>query len=734
MTSQWIEELFHLPFAGDLLLRLTLLLALAWGLYFLLARANPRWRVLLWRCVTVALLAIPIAMLLLPAVEIALLPVPAIPATTIGLQPAMAFDAIPARAIHPPEQTWKILLSQNLALLWTFLWISVAAGIILRAILMNVRFHHRLQDTRPAPPELIEMLRQTAASLRCRRPVELRIAPWSSVPFLIGIRRPRLILPERMQSKDYRRELPAVFAHELAHLRSEDIAWMGLTELVRALLWFHPLAWKIKTVHCAACEAVCDAVAAGHVGGSQDYSRTLSRVALELTGTVSPIGGLPMARSARIRQRLEQLKHGLSHLPLPRKWVTTSLLMGGLLWIGLSTLRPGYAESQQAKERISAVSNEQIESRLDQNIPTLQLQDAALSKALLKISQIGEIPMDDPSDLTGTVNLDVQNKSVREVLDGILHPFGYRYRIQDGKLAIDQETVLVSRTYQLNPETAAEKARLITELWPLLSSSGKRKGFDKVHFDAERHTLTIYGTQADYAEAERLLSATDVRGVQDNRFPVQRPENVYFPKGMMAAPGMAMPSSGSGWIPVQAPGAVVPGGPAMASTVSGATPQVLIEALFTKYDDSISLGKDSGRWMSASKGKDQDGRIAARSLGPEEYQRMKAALQEKKLVLAAPRVLVLDNAQATIKIEGGNPQYEMTVTPSIQDRNRIVLDIDLDLTEDLSPEGTPSEEKVVRSRTLASRVMIGSGGAIEEFLEQEGSRDYAIIIQAEIIE
>jgi len=203
---------------------------------------------------------------------------------------------------------------------------------------------------------------------------------------------------------------------------------------------------------------------------------------------------------------------------------------------------------------------------------------------------------------------------------------------------------------------------------------------------------------------------------------------------MMAAPGMAMPSSGSGWIPVQAPGAVVPGGPAMASTVSGATPQVLIEALFTKYDDSISLGKDSGRWMSASKGKDQDGRIAARSLGPEEYQRMKAALQEKKLVLAAPRVLVLDNAQATIKIEGGNPQYEMTVTPSIQDRNRIVLDIDLDLTEDLSPEGTPSEEKVVRSRTLASRVMIGSGGAIEEFLEQEGSRDYAIIIQAEIIE
>jgi type II secretory pathway component GspD/PulD (secretin) len=183
-----------------------------------------------------------------------------------------------------------------------------------------------------------------------------------------------------------------------------------------------------------------------------------------------------------------------------------------------------------------------------------------------------------------------------------------------------------------------------------------------------------------------------------------------------------------------APSAVVPGGSAMASTVSGSTPQVLIEALFPKYDGAISLGKDSGRWMSAAKGKDQDGRIAARSLQPEEYQRLKAALQKKKLVLAAPRVTVLDNTQATIRIEGGNPQYEMTITPSIQDRNRIVLDIEIDLTENLSPEGTPGEEQAVRSRTLTSRVMIGSGEAVEEFLDLEGSRDYAIIIQAEIME
>jgi len=40
--------------------KLTVLLATAWLLHFLLTKANPRWRVLLWRSLAVAMLIVPV--------------------------------------------------------------------------------------------------------------------------------------------------------------------------------------------------------------------------------------------------------------------------------------------------------------------------------------------------------------------------------------------------------------------------------------------------------------------------------------------------------------------------------------------------------------------------------------------------------------------------------------------------------------------------------------------------
>jgi hypothetical protein len=51
------------------LTKVTLLLAAAWIVHFALARVNPRWRILLWRATGVALLAIPLLALGLPAIE-----------------------------------------------------------------------------------------------------------------------------------------------------------------------------------------------------------------------------------------------------------------------------------------------------------------------------------------------------------------------------------------------------------------------------------------------------------------------------------------------------------------------------------------------------------------------------------------------------------------------------------------------------------------------------------------
>ena len=81
-----------------------------------------------------------------------------------------------------------------------------------------------------------------------------------------GLRRPLLVLPERMCQIGYRGQLPAVIAHELAHVRSWDFGWNAALQAISTMLWFHPLAWRIGSVHRAACDAVCDAVAASYLG------------------------------------------------------------------------------------------------------------------------------------------------------------------------------------------------------------------------------------------------------------------------------------------------------------------------------------------------------------------------------------------------------------------------------------------------------------------------------------
>jgi len=56
--------LVDLPPLVSILLKITVLLGLGWTLHFLLARRNPRWRVLLWRAVVAGVALVPILVLL----------------------------------------------------------------------------------------------------------------------------------------------------------------------------------------------------------------------------------------------------------------------------------------------------------------------------------------------------------------------------------------------------------------------------------------------------------------------------------------------------------------------------------------------------------------------------------------------------------------------------------------------------------------------------------------------
>ena len=174
----------------------------------------------------------------------------------------------------------------------TCLAILPALALALWAIRDYRRMRDVLRNSRQAPFAASKVFRKIRSELSCTTDVGLRCSPEVVSPLLVGFIRPVVLLPEQMTEPDRLGDLPSVFLHELAHLKSRDVFWSGVMQALSVVLWFHPLVWGIRRRHGAVCEQVSDGVAAKNLGDTFAYSKTLARVALDALGQPVAVGGI----------------------------------------------------------------------------------------------------------------------------------------------------------------------------------------------------------------------------------------------------------------------------------------------------------------------------------------------------------------------------------------------------------------------------------------------------------
>lgn len=142
------------------------------------------------------------------------------------------------------------------------------------------------------------LLGWTAVSwLRLRRSVAEAVPAGEGVyacgglasPFLLGIVRPRIYIPEGLKGE----ALDHVLAHERIHLRRGDCLWKLLAWLAVVLHWFNPLVWLSFHLLGRDMEEACDeqAVRAMTLEQRKAYSRAL----LELAAPRYFAAGCPVA-------------------------------------------------------------------------------------------------------------------------------------------------------------------------------------------------------------------------------------------------------------------------------------------------------------------------------------------------------------------------------------------------------------------------------------------------------
>lgn len=223
------------------------------------------------------------------------------------------------------------------------LWITGAASLLALRCARRARLRAALEPASLSPA-------WQAALERCADRLALprvpRVATLSGLETaaVFGLRDARVLLPRAWLARAPAARDEHALLHELAHLARRDLVLDELVALVRALLWFHPLAWLAAHRLHVLSELACDQAVARALGrDARGYRETLILAARPLLARAAPRGLRAFAGSpSAIVLRIERLGDCVPHSTV---FVRTSCLaLGTVLGACVLPMAPRAAE------------------------------------------------------------------------------------------------------------------------------------------------------------------------------------------------------------------------------------------------------------------------------------------------------------------------------------------------------------------------------------------------------
>ncbi len=155
-------------------------------------------------------------------------------------------------------------------------------------------------------------------------------------PMLIGLWRPRVLLPAEQYSQD---ELNFILTHELSHCKNNDLAFKWAGEIVRCIHWFNPLVYFVADSIGRDSELCCDERVVSITGNKTEYGNTLIRMAGKSNRSALPANTMWESRK-NMRKRITNLAR-INHLPRFKKVrsVIYITLFTGLIVLGMAACK-----------------------------------------------------------------------------------------------------------------------------------------------------------------------------------------------------------------------------------------------------------------------------------------------------------------------------------------------------------------------------------------------------------
>ena len=200
----------------------------------------------------------------------------------------------------------------------------------------------------PATTIWSELSDQLRSSLAIRTAIQVKESAQITVPMVMGVIKPVVLIPVSLATNLSMREIEAVLAHELAHVKRYDYGVNLLQSVVEVLYFFHPAIWWLSARVREEREHCCDDLAVQACGGDgRILAQALAHVEeLRLTHIQTPT--LAMAFASKRQQLLHRVRRILG---VPTQSFVSNGSLAGLTLATLLLLSASvYAVQQQAPQ------------------------------------------------------------------------------------------------------------------------------------------------------------------------------------------------------------------------------------------------------------------------------------------------------------------------------------------------------------------------------------------------
>jgi len=156
--------------------------------------------------------------------------------------------------------------------------------------------------------EPLRLLEAASKAVGLRQTPQLAECGALRVPVTLGIFRPAILLPQDWREWDGE-QLRAVLAHELSHVARRDSLAQMLALLHRAVFWFSPLSWWLNRHLAALAEQASDEAALAAGADRTRYAETLLDFLAHLETSPARVRwhGVAMAKIGQGEKRLERI-------------------------------------------------------------------------------------------------------------------------------------------------------------------------------------------------------------------------------------------------------------------------------------------------------------------------------------------------------------------------------------------------------------------------------------------